>query len=126
MALRDRLPRKIGRAFDKVWRKIEGERQFTISLLKPSDVANEFITVAELEGEWFFAFTNNRQHVDLEVADTDSTLEDNVPESTHIDLGPYGVYVINKEDTITPASDEFTWKISADRFTKRGQFSSLY
>lgn len=126
MALQERLTTKVGKVYDKVWRKLEGDSQYTISLLKPSTSANEFETVAELEGKWFFEYSDYRKQFILEIASLDETLEENIGEATHLDMGPDGIFVIVKADVTPPVGTDVTWKIACEKFTKRGQFQSLY
>ena len=115
---------KAGRAFDKVRRRLF-DTNTEVLLLKPSPDANrDFEVVHQISTKWFFEYSEFRQNFLLEVALGDE-LTDPMNEATHIQVDD-DVFVISKQDTLVPKGTDVTWKVYCTRFTRQGQYTSIY
>lgn len=123
MALRSNLTTKVGGVFTKVWNKLEGSAT-TLTLMKASGVYDEFDEVLELDGKWFFEYSNFRKNFLLEIADDTDALTTAIGEATHIKVDD-DIYVINSGDTTGPKGTDVTWKIYCDLFERRSRYSTL-
>ncbi len=122
MALRERLTAKVGNVYTKVWNRLE--ESTVVLLLKQSETVRDFDTVYQLNGRWFFEYSNFRKDFLLEIAEDDS-ITDAVNEATHVQIDD-DVYVIRQGDTTPPKGTDVTWKIYCEKFAKRSQYSALY
>lgn len=125
MLLNTKVLRGRKKVFDKLRRKWLPNTE-VVSLLKPDSAANAFVTVMELYEGWWFTYSDFRKNFLLEIASEDETLEENIGESTHIDLGTDGVFVIVKADVTPPVGTDVTWKIACERSFQRAQTRPLY
>lgn len=96
-----------------------------VEFLKASETADEFDVVDTVTEKWWLEYSNFRKNFLLEVAEDATFLADTMSQATHIRIGDE-VYVINRRDVTPPQGTDVTWKIFCDRYTKRGNFQTIY
>lgn len=127
MPLRSHLTTKVGNAYTKVWNKLEGGG--SIELIRASDNYDEFDTVLELDGKWFFEDTDP-QNLSFTIAEWSEELTDALgngldePAATHIRRGE-DVYTIRRGDTKPPYGTRPYWRVFVDEFDRPTRFTSM-
>lgn len=121
MYLRERLTIKVGKVYDKVWKRLEGSYT-EVKFLKQSPTTRTFDTVATLD-KWFFEYSEFRQAFVLQIA-YNGDLQEDISDATHVQIDD-DVYVIRRGDTLPPKGTDVTWKFFCERFPQRAQMSPL-
>lgn len=123
MSAHDDLLEGYAEALDTLATEFMPEQE--VWLMKTSTTDNEFEEVLWVEQKRFFEYQAYRQQFRLEIADPDHDLDELMIEVTHVRVDD-DVYVIAQADTLQPKGIDVTWKLFCERFTKRGQFASIY
>jgi hypothetical protein len=119
----DALLEGIGIANDTL-RDVFMPTYLVVTLLQPSETANEFLPVLELEDKWFFEYSAFRQQFLFKIARDDELLTQAIGEATHIALDNE-IYVIAQGDTVPPMGIDVEWKLFCTRFHGQDNYSVM-